>query len=112
VNSIHVDGTKLRAFCTKICTVYEKQIYDIIELIIINVPFRDCPFPCAIPPYAHRSHSGFMKQAEMSRKVNNIDAAIATASAFAGEVVALLEASEISRKEAAHVKTSALTFPT
>ena len=48
-----------------------------------------------------------MKQAEMSRKVNNIDAAIATASAFAGEVVALLEASEISKKEAAHVKTNA-----
>ena len=107
MTSIHVDGTKLRASCTNICTICEKQMHDIVELIRINAPSRDCPFPSAIPPYAHRSHSGFMKQADMSRTVNNIDAAIATASACAGKVVALLEASEISKKEAAHVKTSA-----
>jgi chromosome partitioning protein len=40
-------------------------------------------------------------------EVNNIDAAIANASAFAAEVVALLEASEISKKEATHGKTRA-----
>ena len=111
MNSIHFDGTKLHAFCTKICTIYEKQIYDIVEIIRKNVPSSDCPLPSAIPQYAHRSHSGFMTGGDMHSldpcEVNNIDAAIANASAFAGEVVALLEASEISKKEAAHVKTSA-----
>ena len=48
MNSIHVDGTKLREFCTIMCTSYEIQIYDIIELIRINAPSRDCPFPSAI----------------------------------------------------------------
>ena len=46
--SIHVDGTKPREFCTIMCTSYEIQIYDIVELIRINTPSRDCPFPSAI----------------------------------------------------------------
>ena len=86
-------------------------MHDIVELIIINAPFRDCPFLSAIPQYAHRSHLGFMTGGDLHSldpcEVNIIDAAIANASAFAGEVVALLEASEISKKEATHVKTSA-----
>lgn len=48
VESIHVDGTKLREFCTIMCTSYEIQIYDIVELIRINAPSRDCPRPSAI----------------------------------------------------------------
>jgi hypothetical protein len=48
VESIHVDGTNLYVFCTNICTNDDNQINDIVELIRINAPSRDCPFPSAI----------------------------------------------------------------